>query len=591
MNLLTENTNDHLGIEPLIIAENNIINIANFQVKIGQYLGQLTTDIYYFQVNILSEDSNTNKLGLLRVGTLTSGLKREIEIREAIADYKLISPLLTHTQIDCVIIHLPSSNNQEYPDNAPITEEITTEQTANEATTNELENESEYLAEEYYQQEEINPNISPEKLILLSYLPESNETLETWLTQETSLEESIFIVTQICQVSRYLHQHNWCIINILPQFIQMTTPIQIYDLTNVYPVNETLNTGLLGKYCAPELASQKNPINELMNSYTVTALLYHKIHQKPINIEQLIDIKINPIPRIYQILKINLSLIPEERFSLSQLLANLVETRQSLTAPKITWQIANNSTLGLSTKRLQNEDNYGVKQQQLSNTETMILGVVADGMGGMSQGELASKIAVQTVLSEPIPSNFKTLEQRQAWLKLLFEKANENVNHHVKDGGTTLSVILAIGKQLIIAHVGDSRIYLISKGEIRQISEDHSLVALLVASGEITLEESLTHPDRNVLTKSIGSKNRLSAGYIQDLSTTNQELSINLEHQDILLLCSDGIWDLVPNHELLELFNQTENLQSSINQTINNVLERGASDNATILALQCQMEK
>ncbi|MFM6474680.1 MAG: PP2C family protein-serine/threonine phosphatase, partial [Dolichospermum sp.] len=118
----------------------------------------------------------------------------------------------------------------------------------------------------------------------------------------------------------------------------------------------------------------------------------------------------------------------------------------------------------------------GVRQQQLSNTETMILGVVADGMGGMSQGELASKIAVKTVLEKPIPNEFKTVEQRNEWLISLFEKANESVANQVRDGGTTLSVILAISKQLMIAHVGDSRIYLLRKGEIRQISEDHSYV-------------------------------------------------------------------------------------------------------------------
>ncbi|MFM6367106.1 MAG: PP2C family protein-serine/threonine phosphatase, partial [Dolichospermum sp.] len=190
----------------------------------------------------------------------------------------------------------------------------------------------------------------------------------------------------------------------------------------------------------------------------------------------------------------------------------LVETRQAISTPKIHWQIASASTVGLSLKRLQNEDNYGVRQQQLSNTETMILGVVADGMGGMSQGELASKIAVKTVLEKPIPNEFKTVEQRNEWLISLFEKANESVANQVRDGGTTLSVILAISKQLMIAHVGDSRIYLLRKGEIRQISEDHSYVALLVASGEITEAESLEHPDRNVLNKTIGSKRRLSDG-------------------------------------------------------------------------------
>ncbi|MFM6608124.1 MAG: protein phosphatase 2C domain-containing protein [Dolichospermum sp.] len=596
----------------LVIQKNNHLIIENYQIEILEYLGQFTTDIYYFQVNILppENDNTSTKLGLLRIGSIESGLSREIQLREKLADYKLVAPLLGQTRIDSVIINPRSSasensvhiQQQEYQEdelqvNIPEQNEENKDLSTPESTetSNELDVETDYLEEKYYEEQEVTSNSSTEKLLLLSYFPNEIKSLKTWLTAEHSLEESIFLATQVCQFLRYVHQQNWCLVSILPELIEMTTPIQFLDLTSAYPIGETLPSGLLGNYCAPELAYNKTPINELMSSYTVAALLYHAIHKQPLELTQSIDIKINPIPRIFQILKISLSPIPEERFPLSQLLANLVETRQAISTPKIHWQIASASTVGLSLKRLQNEDNYGVRQQQLSNTETMILGVVADGMGGMSQGELASKIAVKTVLEKPIPNEFKTVEQRNEWLISLFEKANESVANQVRDGGTTLSVILAISKQLMIAHVGDSRIYLLRKGEIRQISEDHSYVALLVASGEITEAESLEHPDRNVLIKSIGSKRRLSDGYVQTLKNTNQELSINLENGDILLLCSDGVWDLVPTNELAEIFglyqNTPQDLQSGVNQTIAKVLERGASDNATLLALQCRMEK
>ena len=111
-------------------------------------------------------------------------------------------------------------------------------------------------------------------------------------------------------------------------------------------------------------------------------------------------------------------------------------------------------------------------------------------------------------------------EQRNEWLLNLFQKANISIADAVRNGGTTLSVALAINDSLMIAHVGDSRIYLIRQGKMKQLSEDHSLVAMLVANGEITEEESLTHPDRNVLLKSIGSKKHLSEGYVQNLSRT-----------------------------------------------------------------------
>ena len=445
---------------------------------------------------------------------------------------------------------------------------------------------SEYLEEECYPEEEMCADEGDRKLLLLTSLPEDNTTLQSWLGEDNSLESCLSITSQVCQFFRYIHQRGWCFVQILPEFIELGTPIKFFDLTGAYPLNEKLRSGLSENYAAPELAYGSHPIQEAMSSYTVGALLYHAIHKQPLSSTSQIDLKINPIPRIYQLLKIALSPLPEERFPLSQLLSLLVETRQSLQGTKIDWNVASRSTTGLSTSRLQNEDSYGIRQMQLSNSETFILGVVADGMGGMSQGEVASKLAVQTVLEEPIPPEFNTIEQKAAWLVSLVQKANESVATHVRDGGTTLSITLAVGRDLAIAHVGDSRIYLLRQGEIRQLSEDHSLVAMLVASGQISQAESLDHPDRNVLTKSIGSKRRLSDGYVQQLSRSDQNLSLALENGDILLLCSDGVWDLVSNEDLTQFFTHNQTLQTAVDEVINCVLQRGAPDNATLLALE-----
>ena len=561
------NTNQN----PLIIKENICFQIDNLQIEIISYLGQLTPDIYYFQVNIISE-----KPGLLRIGATNSALNQELELRKRLGDYKLVTEILAHSQDNITIEIKP----QNIPEIATIFSPIPEIDTASEYL------QKEYLEDEYYPETEISTNISNQKLLLITYLPKENQTLETWLKTEYSLEESIFLTSQICQLCRYLHQRGWCFINILPQFIQMGTPIQFFDLTSAYPLGETLNSGLIGNYCAPELAYCKNPIHETMSSYTVAALLYQIIHKQTLSTDQTIEIQINPIPIIYQILKICLSSLPEERFPLEQLLKILVRTRQNISTPKINWQIASSSTVGLSINRLQNEDNYGIKQQKISDRETILLAAIADGMGGMSQGELASQLAIKTVLETPIFFQNQTIEQYQEWLENLFIQANETVSNQLKDGGTTLSVIFAISQQLIISHVGDSRIYLLRQGQIKQLSQDHSLVAMLVASGQITEIESLEHPDRNVLTKSIGTKRRLSDDYVQDLKQTTPELSMKLEHEDIILLCSDGVWDLVPKNEIAEIFTPDQNLQKSVDLTINKVLERGASDNATLLALQ-----
>ncbi len=605
----------------LVIQENQCFLINNFRVEVISYLGQFTADIYSFKVKFSSTDSHStpSKLGLLRVGSEQGGLYRELKLREALGDYKMIAELITHITDKFVIVNTGSSLlDQEVQKNSqdetkPKTEDIETTTNADEPSLNQnitpqtetnsvidedalhlssqLQTDSEYLDDEYYPEIKLCSDDSDTKLILLSDYPEKINTLDTWLKSDNSLEESLYITSQVCQFFRYIYERQWCLISLETRLIATGTPSKFFDLTNAYPIGEILTSGLLGNYCATELAYNKSPIHESMSSYTVGALLYHFIHKQALSPHQTIDIKISPIPPIYQILKICLSPVPEERFSLSQLLSLLVETRQAIRAPKIQWNIASCSTVGLSISRLQNEDYYGIKQQQLSDLDTIILGVVADGMGGMSQGELASKLSVQTVLEEPIPSEFKTVEQRNKWLISLFQKANNVVSNNVKDGGTTLSVILAIAQQLMIAHVGDSRIYLLRQGEIRQLSEDHSLVAMLVASGQITEAESLQHPDRNVLTKSLGSKSKLTDGYVQDLKRTTQELSMNLANDDILLLCSDGVWDLVPTNELGEIFNNIHDLQSAVDKTMELVIERGASDNATLLALQCRIQK
>ncbi len=608
----------------LIIQEKSRLSIDNFQLEVLSYLGQPTAGIYYFKVNIVNESDipQSNKIGLLRVGSTEGGLKRELDVREILSGYKMIGELLAQTIEDSVKVDLrsPESHQQPEPEKQEKRKDYeqlelfanSADTTSNEAeknneepadkaedttdetnvkseflreNTTETNAKSEHLEEECYPEEEMCGDGSDRKLLVLTYLPEDNTTLQAWLGQDNSLESSLSITSQVCQFFRYIYQRGWCFVQILPQFIQVETPLKFFDLTGAYPLNEKLKSGLLENYSAPELASS-HPIQEAMSSYTVGALLYQAIHKQPLPADYQIDININRIPRIYQLLKISLSPLPEERFPLSQLLSLLLEIRQSLQTTKFHWNVASRSTIGLSTSRLQNEDSYGIRQVQLSNSETLILGVVADGMGGMSQGEVASKLAVQTVLEEPIPTEFNSIEKKSEWLVSLVQKANESVATNVRDGGTTLSITLAVGRDLAIAHVGDSRIYLLRQGEIRQLSEDHSLVAMLVASGQITHEESLDHPDRNVLTKSIGSKRRLSDGYVQQLNRSGQDRSLALENGDILLLCSDGVWDLVSNEELTKFFTHNQTLQTAVDEVINCVLQRGAPDNATLLALQ-----
>ena len=564
---------------PLTLQEKSVIELPDLQVEIQSHLGYFT-DIDYFQVIIQNpEQENVEQLGLLRVGSLEGGLKRELQLREILGEHKMVAPLLSWMQATVDKVEHLSKETLD-----PSSEDILQSQ------------DSDYLEDEFYEEKDIGSNQTGEKLFLLTELIDSSTTIKDWLTQEHSLDSSLLLTSQICQFFRQIHQQNWCIITLFPQFIQQGTPIQFFDLTGAYPVGEKLDAGFIGNYYPPEIA-YGNPINEQMSSYLVGVLLYQALYQKlPPKFDGLtesvdtIDLEIKKVPRLYQILTLALSVSPEDRFSLEQLLNLLVETRRCLKRCKINWNIATHSTVGLAMNRLQNEDSYGIRQKMNSEADSLLLAVIADGMGGMAQGELASQLAVKTILESPILTNLTNDNQREEWIIDLVKKANHVISETVPHGGTTMSLVTAIGNQLSIAHVGDSRIFLIRNGEIFQLTEDHSLVAMLLASGQITEEESLNHPDRSVLTRSLGSKPQLSDGYIQTINQFNSQISLILEDQDILLLCSDGVWDLIASDELCSMFNNTQDLQEAVDKIIEQVLEKGANDNATLLALQCHLK-
>jgi PPM family protein phosphatase len=448
--------------------------------------------------------------------------------------------------------------------------------------------ESEDLEEEYYPETPIGDSDNAEKILILTHYPNEELTLKArltnWLaTDNFSTEDALNVAIPFCQLSLKAAKSGWFFVDWSSDLIVVDKTVQFFDLTSVYPAAEQLTAGITGHYCAPELTSAQT-VEETMVSYSVGVLLYQILHGNILDLQQSHNLAIKPIPRIYQILKIVLSTFPEERFPLSQLLKLLVTTRIESKKADIEWKIASQSSLGLSLDRLQNEDNYGFRQYQSHNGSTILLAAVADGMGGMARGEEASRIAIKTVLDAPLPEEFRTPEQQNQWLLDICQQANGSIADAIKNGGTTLSIVLAVNDRLSIAHVGDSRIYLLRNGELKQLSEDHSLVGMMVANGEITEAESLVHPDRNVLLKSLGSKKNLADGYIQNLTRTVESLSIELEQGDILLLCSDGVWDLVSKPDFTKIFTSNESLDRQVKQSIEQVLAKGASDNATLLA-------
>ncbi|MGA1868033.1 MAG: Stp1/IreP family PP2C-type Ser/Thr phosphatase [bacterium] len=241
-------------------------------------------------------------------------------------------------------------------------------------------------------------------------------------------------------------------------------------------------------------------------------------------------------------------------------------------------------------RRPLNEDYY------ICDNENNIY-VVADGMGGIEGGELASKMAVDVFLTtiytflhdEEITLPFEidtNYEYLASIIKYAADQANASVykyglNNPAKRGmGTTFTVALANGEKLYVGHIGDSRLYRVRGGEITQLSEDHTLVHEMVKIGKITPQEARFHPKKNIITRSLGPRNKIN------LDLFSEQLMI----EDIYLLCSDGLYGMVEEEEFhAELLSyEGKDLEDLGKNLISLANEGGGRDNITLILFKIE---
>ncbi|GMV92812.1 MAG: hypothetical protein AMXMBFR82_25900 [Candidatus Hydrogenedentota bacterium] len=208
-----------------------------------------------------------------------------------------------------------------------------------------------------------------------------------------------------------------------------------------------------------------------------------------------------------------------------------------------------------------------------------LLFAVADGMGGVSGGDFASRLALQTLAEEYYARRESNIPIR---LNESISQANRRIyqeaeNHPEYYGmGTTVSALLIDGDHAYIAQVGDSRVYLLRKGEpIWQITDDHSLVAEQVRNGYISEQEARTHSLKNLITRAVGTKEAVNV----DL------FAVQLRTGDTLLICSDGLSNVVENDQLATAM-AGENLQGAGRVLVGRALSAGAPDNVTAVLVR-----
>lgn len=237
----------------------------------------------------------------------------------------------------------------------------------------------------------------------------------------------------------------------------------------------------------------------------------------------------------------------------------------------------------IGLKRTNNEDNGIVLSGDESPAGTRAVMVVADGMGGHESGEVASAIVVNCILS-----NLSELDLEvtippggyREFLSNLVVNANSEIRqfatrHGKANMGTTCTSAILEGETFHFSHVGDSRAYLFRDSQIFQITSDHSWVAEQVELGNITAEESRTHPRRNVITRALGIDNQVKV----------DTKSIQIQKADFILICSDGLHGLVSDSEIQSVI-ENNKFQDVAESLINSALEKGGTDNITVAICQ-----
>ncbi len=226
--------------------------------------------------------------------------------------------------------------------------------------------------------------------------------------------------------------------------------------------------------------------------------------------------------------------------------------------------------------RPSNEDSYFVSPPESSD---MVLAVVADGMGGHNAGEIASGKAVSILKKNVQEGNG---ENPRDILIRAVEKANREIYEmSIKESkfsgmGTTITACIADDNRVTAAQVGDSRLYLIREGKITQITKDHSLVEMLLENGRITEEEAKHHPQKNVITRAVGTE--------KNVEVDMYEFTAN--GGDVILLCSDGLVNMVENEEILSVIISRDALDSAADKLVDAAEIAGGTDNITVVLIE-----
>ena len=216
-----------------------------------------------------------------------------------------------------------------------------------------------------------------------------------------------------------------------------------------------------------------------------------------------------------------------------------------------------------------------------TNQKNQLLALLADGMGGHQAGDIASRQAVEEIGIAWEATTIDDSEKAVQWFLQHIQQANQRIFEKgqsqptLSGMGTTLEVVTILDNHLALAHVGDSRIYLFREQRLIALTEDHSLVNALLKSGEITQEMAENHPRKNIITRSLGMPGSLEV-----------DVAIHkIQDHDQLLLCSDGLTNMVSEPKITQILLEAASLQDASQRLIDEANAKGGLDNITVLLI------
>lgn len=247
------------------------------------------------------------------------------------------------------------------------------------------------------------------------------------------------------------------------------------------------------------------------------------------------------------------------------------------------------SALDIGQRRENNEDSLLCINAALgggADSQPFGLFVIADGMGGHRNGEIASETAVRSMgnylmakLYKPLygPDPHPAQDSLREMMEAAVQEAHRSVKKAAPGGGCTLTAALIVGTQLVIAHLGDSRAYAIYRdGRMEALTQDHSLVKRLQEMGQLTEEEAAVHPQKSVLYRALGQGEKVQADIFNS----------SLPNPGFLLICSDGLWGVLPEDDIQRIVNSAASPYLACQHLVEAANAAGGPDNISVVLVR-----